>query len=40
MNFQLQFPPLNWELGFLVIMLLDLLVAAMMLVYFRRKKWI
>jgi magnesium transporter len=40
MNFQLQFPPLGWEWGFLVIMILDLSVASVMLAYFRKKRWI
>nr|MDO8097658.1 magnesium/cobalt transporter CorA [Candidatus Njordarchaeota archaeon] len=40
MNFSLHFPPLDWELGFLAIMLLNLGIALTMLAYFRRKKWI
>jgi len=40
MNFQQQIPPLNWELGWLLIMLLNLGVALTMLAYFKKKKWI
>jgi magnesium transporter len=40
MNFHLQIPPLDWDYGFLAIILLDLSVSLVMVIYFRRKKWI
>jgi magnesium transporter len=40
MNFHLQFPPLEWEGGFLAVMFLDLAVAVTMLGYFKKKKWL
>jgi magnesium transporter len=40
MNFGLQMPPLDWDYGFLAIILLDLVVSLIMLAYFRRRKWI
>jgi magnesium transporter len=40
MNFEVQIPPLDWDLGWLVIMFTNLGVALTMLGYFKKKKWL
>jgi magnesium transporter len=40
MNFRFHIPPLDWDLGWLVVMLMNLGVALTMLGFFKKKKWI